>query len=392
MGVYKRGNTWWFKLQFEGQIIRESAKTSSKTVAREAERARRRQLEDAANGIARRERPVLFPIATERWLVSLSGALKPITLGHYRIYARKLKERFHNRLVIDIDEPDVAEMQRELTVRGFAGRTVNLQVAVLRMILRFTGRWGALAGRVRMLRERHDAGRALGRKHEQKLLDAILRSRSPGLYPLFVLSLDTGIRASEARSLRRRDLTLEWQDGLIRSGELRVSRSKTEAGEGRSIPLTNRVCAALSIWLARFPDAGPDAHAFPAHKIGFVGNSRRSDLYSVDLSRPMGEWKKAWTNALKEAGLKYRWHDLRHTFVSRLAANPNVSESTLKALFGHVSRRMLEHYSHVHAGAKQAAIHSLEGIDFERGGAQNRAQSAGHGTGEEGSIPEEVLN
>jgi hypothetical protein len=45
MSVYKRGGTYWFKFLFQGQVIRESAKTDSKTVAREAERARRRDLE-----------------------------------------------------------------------------------------------------------------------------------------------------------------------------------------------------------------------------------------------------------------------------------------------------------------------------------------------------------
>jgi hypothetical protein len=140
MSVYKRGEVYWFEFSFQAQRIREPAHTGSKTIARDAERARRRQLEDAANGIARRERPVLFPIAAERWLESLSGGLKPITLGHYRIYAGKLKERFHNRLVIDIDEQDIAGMQRALAAQGFAGRTVNLQIAVLRMILRYSGR------------------------------------------------------------------------------------------------------------------------------------------------------------------------------------------------------------------------------------------------------------
>jgi integrase len=160
----------------------------------------------------------LWPVAG---LESLSGGLKPITLGHYRIYAGKLNERFRNRLIIDIDERDIAELQRELTTRGFAGRTVNLQVAVLRMILRYAGTWGTIAGRVRMLRERHDVGRAVTREDESRILDAIRQSLSPALYPLFVLSIDTGLRASEVRSLRHRDLALIWDDGVIRSGELR---------------------------------------------------------------------------------------------------------------------------------------------------------------------------
>jgi integrase len=386
------GGVYWYKFRFEGQVVRESARTASKTVAQKAERARRRQLEDAANGIARRERPVLFPIAADRWLDSLSGALKPITLGHYRIYAGKLKERFPNRLVIDIDERDVAELQRKLTAEGFAGRTVNLQIAVLRMILRFSGTWGAISGRVRMLRERHDVGRAISREDEQCLLDAVRQSRSPALYPLFVLSIDTGLRASEVRGLKHSDLTLEWRDGVIRAGELQVSKSKTEAGEGRIIPLTSRVCAALSLWLTRFPDAGPAAHVFPAHKIGFTGNTRRSDLYDIDLSRPMGTWKKAWTDARSTANVQYRWHDLRHSFVSRLASNPQISEATLRALSGHVSKRMLEHYSHVHTGAKQTAIQSLETTDFEGSRAQKWAQSSSGATDDVSSIPSKTLN
>jgi hypothetical protein len=37
-----------------------------------------------------------------------------------------------------------------------------------------------------------------------------------------------------------------------------------------------------------------------------------------------------------------------------------VSEQTIKALAGHVSRQMLERYSHVRSEAKQAAIRALE--------------------------------
>ena len=38
MSVFKRGNTWWYEFQLNGSRIRESARTGSKTIAREAER------------------------------------------------------------------------------------------------------------------------------------------------------------------------------------------------------------------------------------------------------------------------------------------------------------------------------------------------------------------
>ena len=39
--LYRRGNTWWYKFRFAGQIFRESAKTKSKALAGRAERKRR---------------------------------------------------------------------------------------------------------------------------------------------------------------------------------------------------------------------------------------------------------------------------------------------------------------------------------------------------------------
>ena len=87
---------------------------------------------------------------------------------------------------------------------------------------------------------------------------------------------------------------------------------------------------------------------------------RNVEVYEIELTRSMGSWRKAWLNCCKSAGVRYRWHDLRHTFISRLAENANVSEQTIRSLAGHVSRQMLERYSHIRSQAKQAAIHALE--------------------------------
>jgi Phage integrase family len=74
----------------------------------------------------------------------------------------------------------------------------------------------------------------------------------------------------------------------------------------------------------------------------------------------MKGWKTAWGRVRSNAGVEARWHDLRHTLVSRLAENPTISEETIRALAGHVSRQMLSRYAHIRAQAKRAAIASLE--------------------------------
>ena len=50
-GEMKHTRIWYYKFVFAGREIKESAKTPSKTVAKEAEKLRRRELEQAFNGI-----------------------------------------------------------------------------------------------------------------------------------------------------------------------------------------------------------------------------------------------------------------------------------------------------------------------------------------------------
>ena len=94
MSVYKRGGVYWYKFLFQKQLIRESANTNSKTVAREAERARRRDLELAVNRISRRERMPLFPVAAQEWLetkralATIPRCLPPICKEPQRVFSR----------------------------------------------------------------------------------------------------------------------------------------------------------------------------------------------------------------------------------------------------------------------------------------------------------------
>lgn len=359
MSVYKRGETYWFKFLFQGQLIRESAKTNSKAIAREAERARRREIELAVNRIPKRERMPLFSVAAKEWLESRVG-LAANTLEIYEHFVETLTEQFGKRLVCDIDDQDIAALQRKRLAEEKSARTVNIEVNVLRQVLKAHGLWGAISDKVKSLRERRDVGRAISSGDEKKLIDAAVKSRSPALLPLLIVSLDSGLRASEVRSLRRKDLKLEWRNGVIEKGELTVPKSKTEAGAGRSVPFTSRVSVVLTLWLSRFPEAEARSFVFPRFSIGLEGNTRSPKFYAADLTKPIGEWKKAWKVACKVAKVQYRWHDCRHTFITRLAEKPNVSEETIRALAGHVSKKMLERYSHIRVAAKQAAIAALE--------------------------------
>lgn len=386
MSVYRRGATWWFEFTYKGQRIRESAGTNSKTLAEKGERHRRRQLEESANGIVKRERSPLFKSAAEEWLGS-KVALTPLGRAYYRQYVGKLIRHFGSCLVSDITADDVTALQRKRQSKGLSGRQVNCEVATLRAVLKHYGLWASISHRVKMLRERSDTGRAVSSDDERKLLEAIAQSPSPSLYPFFLLSLDAGLRPAETRALRLSSLQLQWCNGTIAQGEIVVGQSKTEAGTGRVVPLTKRLCAALSLWLSRFPEARPDAYVFPFHRVGFAGNARKPHIWNVSPERPMGtySYKRAFNTARHKAGLDYRLYDARHTFITRLAESPAISEETIRQLAGHVSPRMLARYAHIRAQARRDAIATLEPqamaetAKIEAGSPQNPPQSSDNG-------------
>ena len=82
----------------------------------------------------------------------------------------------------------------------------------------------------------------------------------------------------------------------------------------------------------------------------------------------------AETNRRSRSG-GLRPHDLRHHAITKLAESPEASEQTIMALAGHVSREMLEHYSHVRQQAKRKAVESLDNVTLrEMGGSGEKEE------------------
>ena len=57
-------------------------------------------------------------------------------------------------------------------------------------------------------------------------------------------------------------------------------------------------------------------------------------------------------------GTRLRFHDLRHQAIAEFAET-RATDATMMALAGHMSREMLEHYSHVRMAAKREALDKL---------------------------------
>ena len=51
MSLFRRGDVWWYEFWFAGRRLQESSKSPSKTVAKNAEQKRRRELEEGFNNL-----------------------------------------------------------------------------------------------------------------------------------------------------------------------------------------------------------------------------------------------------------------------------------------------------------------------------------------------------
>jgi integrase len=158
------------------------------------------------------------------------------------------------------------------------------------------------------------------------------------------LALNAGMRDAEIK-------TLTWAQINFAKKFLAVGRSKTEGGEGRTIPLNSALLPALTAYFAwytdRFGEIRPEWYVFPFGK-----------PLPSDPTHHVTTLKTAWTNVRDNAKVTGRFHDNRHTLITELAES-GAGDQTIMDIAGHVSKQMLKHYSHIRMEAKRTALESI---------------------------------
>ncbi len=113
----------------------------------------------------------------------------------------------------------------------------------------------------------------------------------------------------------------------------------------------------------------PEHYLFPFCRFRQTKHGESPAGRGYDPSRPTTGWRSAWESLRAKAGLpRLRFHDLRHHCITRLAES-GAPDHVIMSIAGHVSKEMLEHYSHIRMEAKRAAVAALDPPDVpERSG------------------------
>jgi len=345
MSVYKRGNQWWVEFTIAGKRVRESAKTTRKTVAKEYERSRKLEFERAFAGMPSEDRSKLLRSVSEAATEYLKGYAvnhRPKSL-QWSIERLAHVERLLGEVLLpDLTEVRVLEYMARRQSEGVSGRTINMEIVNLSLAVGHP--WRKLWPKVRKLEERHDIGIALPEDDEVKLLEAADANKSPTIGTFIRVALLTALRSGEIRNL-------QWERMDLGQRTFVVGKSKSRGGAGRIIPMSDELFDVIkdhADWFTgRFGETKPEYFLFPY-----------GPRWPSDPTRPTLSVKTAWGSVRDEAGVKCRFHDLRHTALTKMA-EAGVPESTMMALAGHLSRAMLERYSHVRMKAKREAVQAM---------------------------------
>ena len=222
-----------------------------------------------------------------------------------------------------------------------------MEVGLLRRVLKKNKQWVRLAEEVEMLPQPSKEPRILS--PEEKLILLATASSKPQwlvAHCAAVVALNTTMRGCELKGLH-------WRNVDLFEKVLRIRRQSTKTDAGaRVIPLNRDAVVALGkLWdrCSKLGASEPNHFVFPACENGHV-----------DPTKPMKGWRTAWRSLTKAAGLKgLRFHDLRHQAITELGESGQ-GDQTIMSIAGHVSRRMLDLYSHIRLQAKRKALEGLE--------------------------------
>lgn len=223
---------------------------------------RRRQLENGFNGIvdSRADRVKSVREIAATYLEDYVLRHRSAPFAKYAV--GKVTSHLGKLLAVDVTEKTVKSYQTARLKEGAAPKTINEEVGFL---LRLLGEAGdPIRARLRRqkalkLPVRKQVGKAYSPEEKDALLEAAKTARSPAIYPALMLALNAGMRDAEIRGL-------QWERLDLSRAILTVGDSKTEAGEGRTIPLNSELLSAMtaySEWYAkRFGTVRPKWYVF----------------------------------------------------------------------------------------------------------------------------------
>lgn len=315
------------------------------------------------------------------WLAEVKGA-KPSTLMGYRymlaepgvpkrrgdgVIAGHIMAALGDRPAAGITTPEIERLLQKIASTGVTPRTVNKHRALVSAIFNYAMKastFGVPSNPAHAADKRREPHRGVLVYYRVEEIEALARAlaegrhRMPRDYPasateqevmckedvqdaeMVRVSAYAGLRLGELLALRWRDVDFAGQAITVERAMSADTETSTKSGRVRRVPLPDQVAAALERLSRRVDFTDPDELVF-CNALG-----RTLDPSAL---------RRRYRRAQAAADLRpLRWHDLRHTYGSLLAAG-GVDLVTIQAAMGHSGLATTGRYLHARPASLQAA-------------------------------------
>lgn len=311
--TFQRGKVWWVAYSYRGKEFRESSESESEA---KANKLLKKRLGEMGKGrfIGPAEEKVTFEAMAEDFIQDYkvngkrSGASAKLSRKHLGAF-------FGMDRALDITTDRIRAYIANRQEEKAANASINRELAALKRMFTLAVQASKLSFKphIPMLEENNARQGFLDHGSFLSLRDALPEYlRDPVAFLYF-----SGWRVSEMRAL-------EWRDVDLQGRVIRLRPEISKNKDGRVLALSGEL-------LEIFERAR---------------GSRRLDCPSVFHldGKPIGDFKKAWKNARKAAGLERTLvHDLRRTAVRNMV-RAGIPERVAMSLSGHKTRAIFDRY------------------------------------------------
>lgn len=323
MGLYRRGKIFWFCIMQRGKRIQVSTGSDNRKLA---ERIYAKSFTDIQEGEwfeKQKAKSVTFDEMVKKYLQKYCKMRDEHSL-------KKLLPAFGSYTLAGITTEMISDYRDE-RLKSVKPATVYQELSLMRRMFNVARRewkWtkeNPAADLSFVVGNRNARERWLSTEEEKLLLE---KAANPGwLRPLLIMALHTGMRRGEI-------LNLTWKDVDFMRRLVRVMKSKN--GEKKSIPMSQTVLMTLK------------------------GVGKVVDISGKVFPISVRSLREAFGKTLDKAGIKdFHFHDLRHTFATRLVQN-GVDLYKVKELLGHKTIVMTMRYAHHYPESLRSSIDVLD--------------------------------
>jgi len=312
-GLYKRGEVWWIDMLFRDRRIRKSLNTRNKKLAERIYHKIKTEVIEGQWFEATAKSKKTFRDLMKHYLTEQSPRKSKLSHIRDRSASRHLLDFFGDMTLTNISKRLVREYKAKRRLDEAAPATINKELGLLKHAFNLAVKeWEWLntnpIASVSLEPVYNARDRWLTWEEERVLLEIC----PDWLREIVVFALNTGLRLGEI-------VNLKWKNVDLSRGVMTLIRSKNHLRA--SIPLNNKVYELLMMKL---------------------GLPRREYVFCSKAGTRLDErnFKRAFNIAREKAALQdMRFHDLRHTFATRLVQN-GVDLYRVQRLLGHKSHVM----------------------------------------------------